>query len=827
ETNYGSLDLTITDNDGYTLSVAPGINTAANFGVAEGAAESSRNIRVQYANADGSSALGAEATVTATILGEAPGGVSTVTSGYPAGILSERAATATGAGADFASDSFTCTIPAATAHNAIVNCPLPAITDDTLSERVEHFSVELSGGPAGIMYGAKRFHFISASDPIGMRISAANYTGTEGGGAVTVTVEFSAAAGTTIPTLSEFRLLFDDGATTFRTETPGGGDDSLISPTPIWARAVGSRGYDFTVPANAADTTPEADEVQTWRLRGTIAPVSWDITGGDVGDDGTFTVTFADDDPTSWTVRARGGGQQMEDVNEDAAAIASPTTADTAMDHADIMYFRFTNYEGLDTRGETVVTYCLAGTASGGTAAQVTANPNDHDYTWPSGYDPASTSAAHSAYQGSCNTGRGSFTIAVGTAPHYRLGIALNDDSLNEGDETILAEVVNVTEAGHNTRLEQTDVAYIATRTIKDNDPVTASIANAGTDADADAADFQVQEGGNARFTVTLSGGARGGDVIVRYTISGDVAADDYTDSGNGALTIAAADSSGEISIALTEDADTASEALTVTLDASGHTAAGVLERHATNNAATQNVITRPIARTLRLRRFNAAYDTEATGAAVAENVGNLYFLADLDGMSPTQFTTATEVTWTVNHAGANGTSAADFTAVTGTLTFPTAGCTASTAACQFTVAVTDDNLDENSSEGFSVTLSVADPNADSGTSAGSGSGDLTITDNDRTTFNISTAATAVSEGGNAVVSIRLSTPADRQVTIDYSATSSAASGLGAPASGVAATRDGAGVDFGTILTGATVAAAAAGTTVTFDAGQTTAELLV
>ncbi|MDD9854073.1 MAG: hypothetical protein OXU78_09015, partial [Deltaproteobacteria bacterium] len=750
-------DVALSDDEAnFTLTIEPGINTESNFGVAEGADENMRQIRVKYIADDGSSALDAEATATVTILGEAPAGLNLATTGYPDGLTSERAATATGMGADFAADTFTCAIPANTAHDAVVTCALPVVTDDTLSERVEHFSVELSGGPAGVQYGGKRFHFIAASDPIRMRVDQAAYTADEGD-SVTVRVHFSVAPGTTVTVpsgLTQFRILFDDGADpissgTYRLETPGV-DTTLLDGTPIWERADGMRHHEFQV-SSTDNSDVAADDVQTWQLRGFHdLPISWEITGGDSGNDGTFTITFVDDEPTSWTVRARGAGVQDEDVNENAPAIATPTTADTSDNHANTMYFRFTNYESLDTRGETVITYCLAGTATGATAAAIAANPNlVYDYTYPSGYDPTSTTAAHSVYQGSCNTGRGSFTIAAGTSPNYRLGITLNDDNLNEADETIIAEVVNAVEANHNTRLEQTDVALLATRTIQDNDAISVSIANGGTDSDS-ATGFQVQESQNAVWVVTLSKPSVA-DASIAWTATGFEAADTSGTDPTSPLTIAAGQTTGEISFALAQDTDTPaademSEDVSVALDATGHsvgTGGGTIARSSTasEQSATQKIIQRAIARDLMLTRYtDSTYSTAVDETMAANNVissegtgttpTRLYFAVGI-GSSQTAFSNVTEIYWRVDHAASTGTSDGDFTAVSGSIMHPAS--TTCTTACRFTVEIVADNLNEDN-EVFEIDVSAnAFPagglnTGDGGTSPDS-SAAITITD--------------------------------------------------------------------------------------------------
>ena len=275
-TNYGAAAATtINDDDGYTL--APAGLTPVGFGIDEGAVAASRTLAVRYTADDGSTALRAPATITLELTGEAQGHLNTATSGYPSGLLSERAATVAD---DFASASVTCTIPMGTAHNAIAECVLPAVTDDTLSERVEHFSVALSGGPTGVQYGAKQFHFIRASDPIRMRVDQASYTAGEGT-ATTVRIHFDGtAAGTTVPSgLTQFRMLFDNGpdnlgaatlSENYRLESPPLADGLvLLGAMPVWERT--NKYYDVETCiilascGSVEDTTAEVDDVQTWQ----------------------------------------------------------------------------------------------------------------------------------------------------------------------------------------------------------------------------------------------------------------------------------------------------------------------------------------------------------------------------------------------------------------------------------------------------------------------------------------------------------------------------------------------------------------------------------
>ena len=79
--------------------------------------------------------------------------------------------------------------------------------------------------------------------------------------------------------------------------------------------------------------------------------------------------------------------------------------------------------------------------------------------------------------------------------------------------------------------------------TIEDDDPVIAVVS-------ADAA--SVDEGEDAVFTVTLSGGTRAADVVVDYTVSGAggaTAGDDYTAPSPTKLTIGTGATTGKITV--------------------------------------------------------------------------------------------------------------------------------------------------------------------------------------------------------------------------------------------------------------------------------------
>ena len=112
----------------------------------------------------------------------------------------------------------------------------------------------------------------------------------------------------------------------------------------------------------------------------------------------------------------------------------------------------------------------------------------------------------------------------------------------------------------------------------------------------------------------------------------------------------------------------------------------------------------------------------------------------------------------TVYYQTSNGSALApnDYTATTGTLTFPI-GNTKQTIS----VPTIEDDLDEPN-ETFSVTLSSPD-----GAALSRGTGTGTITDDDNPTLSINDA-TSVDEGGTAQFLVTMSIPSTQSVTVNY-----------------------------------------------------------
>jgi hypothetical protein len=257
-------------------------------------------------------------------------------------------------------------------------------------------------------------------------------------------------------------------------------------------------------------------------------------------------------------------------------------------------------------------------------------------------------------------------------------------------------------------------------------------------------ADVSITEGNsgssNAGFVVSLSA-ATTQTVTVNYaTANGTAAAPgDYT-AGSGTLTFAPGSTSQSVTVPVLGDTlDEANETFVVNLSSATNATIADTQGLGTitdNDAAPSLVIN------------NVTLTEGNTGTA------NATFTVTLSA--------ASGQTVTVSYATANGTatSPADFTAVSGTLTFA-----AATTTQTITVPVVGDTLDE-ANETFVVNLSGA-TNATIADNQGAG----TITDNDATPSLVINNVT-VTEGNsgttNAIFTVTLSATSGQTVTVNY-----------------------------------------------------------
>ena len=166
----------------------------------------------------------------------------------------------------------------------------------------------------------------------------------------------------------------------------------------------------------------------------------------------------------------------------------------------------------------------------------------------------------------------GTLTFTVGDTSRT-IEVTTHDDGNNEGVEEFTVRLTGVSQGPSGVVLDTGKSS--ATGTIRDNDPLEASVSRV---------DEEVDEGDDAEFTVTLTGGTSTAVVVVTYELDSTSTAaedEDYT-APSGTLEIAAGDPSGTITIAtLTDQVLDPDETLVVKL--TGASTAG----EATVNAAT------------------------------------------------------------------------------------------------------------------------------------------------------------------------------------------------------------------------------------------------
>lgn len=145
----------------------------------------------------------------------------------------------------------------------------------------------------------------------------------------------------------------------------------------------------------------------------------------------------------------------------------------------------------------------------------------------------------------------------------------------------------------------------------------------------------------------------------------------------------------------------------------------------------------------------------------VNENAGTATFTVTL--------TEAPASSSTIDYATTNGTATAgsDYTSTSGTLTFTT-----NDSSLTFTVPITDDNLDEPSTETFTVNIS----NPSAGITIDDGSGIGTISDNDNQPTLAVADQTVAENAGTQTVNVTLTGYSQDNVSVNYSTTDLTAS---------------------------------------------------
>ncbi len=371
-----------------------------------------------------------------------------------------------------------------------------------------------------------------------------------------------------------------------------------------------------------------------------------------------------------------------------------------------------------ENAGSVTITVSRNGTASGAASVQ---------YASSNG-----TATAGSDY----TTASGTLNWADGDSTSKTFSVAIANDAIDEADESINITLANATGANLGT-------PNSAVITITDDDATPAVTFTSANQSKAENA-------GTATITAQLSA-ASGQAVTVPFTVTGTAANPaDYTITASPII-IAAGATSANITISIVDDAiyENPNETVIVTMGTPTNAAKGVTTAHTLTITDNDPA---PSAGTIALS--SATY-------TVAENGTSATITATRTGGS---FGTAS-----VAYATSNGiaTAGSDYTVASGTLTW----ADADTASKTFTIAITNDALDE-ANETVNITLSSV-----TGATLGSpAAAVLTITDDDATpTVTFTSASQSKTESaGTATITAQLSAASGQAVTVPFTVTGTA-----------------------------------------------------
>ncbi|RZJ99203.1 MAG: tandem-95 repeat protein, partial [Novosphingobium sp.] len=316
--------------------------------------------------------------------------------------------------------------------------------------------------------------------------------------------------------------------------------------------------------------------------------------------------------------------------------------------------------------------------------------------------------------------------------------IPVKTDAIVEGVENVIATLIATNSTLVTVAASPTDKT--ATVNILDNTSATVSISATSNGAEPATA---------GSFTFTLSNVSTT-DTQITYGVTGTASSGpDYTAIGTTVI-IPAGQTTATVQVQVLEDAISEStETVVLTMLA------------ATNNALiTANTTPSTINIT-----DNDVATVAINNITVAESAGNATFTVTLTGNVQEAFTVNFA---TVNLSALAGT---DYTATTGSVTFPAGAVTGSTQT--FTVPIIDDNFTELA-ETFTATLT--------GVSVGSvvtipvvgAAGTATITDNDAASVAINSVA-VLESAGNLTFTVTLTGNVQEELTVNYATSNNTA----------------------------------------------------
>ena len=298
---------------------------------------------------------------------------------------------------------------------------------------------------------------------------------------------------------------------------------------------------------------------------------------------------------------------------------------------------------------------------------------------------------------------------------------AAADDIDDDGESVALA---------FGTLPDRVTAGTTATVTITDDDTAGVTVSKPA---------LNIDEGGNDTYTVVLDTEPT---ASVTVAVAGHAGTDISLDKTSLTFTVGNWDTAQTVTVSAAQDDDAASDAA-VNLT---HTVSGTGEYAGVSAGNVTVTIVEKDASVLSI-----------SNAEAGEAGGNVVFTVSISAAA------GQEVTVDYATSGGTATAGQDYTETTGTLTF----AANSVASQTVSVPVTDDAVDEEEEETFTLTLSSAQ-----GASLAGGASTLavtgTITDDDdpAVTANFGQASYNVAEGGTVEVTVTLSADPEREVTI-------------------------------------------------------------
>ncbi|MCZ4222600.1 Calx-beta domain-containing protein [Pedobacter rhodius] len=679
------------------------------------------------------------------------------------------------AGSDYTAKTGTITFPAGSANGATQTISI-GVTDDNVRESSENFKVTLSGTTAPVTIAqAEGIGTITDNDVATVSISATPASVNEGAGTATFTVTLNGAVqdafdvdyATVNGTASDGNdFTAKTGTLTFPAGSVNGAtqtftisiiNDNLVEPSENFSGTISNvtGGLVTIATATAAVTITDNDT--------SVASIAAGINGNENGPvNGTFTVTLTNPSATDTQITYSLGGTSTEGsdystittktitipAGQTTGTISIPVSTDAVVEGTETIIATLTSTNNgsvtfsnspatINLSDNTTATVTVASTANGAepnTAGQFKFTLNN-----------VSTTNTVITYSVSGTASSGNDYTAIGTTVTIPAGqttatvsVPVLNDNIAEGTETVVLTMTAATSNGAITASTNP-----ATLNIADNDSSTASI-SPGTNGDENGP-------ANGTFVVSLSNPSSNPTTIT-YTLSGTaIEGTDYGTIVTKSVTIPAGQTSATISIPVSSDnLVEGNETIVATLGNSNNPLVGV-----NTTAATINIIDN-----------NAATVSISSGATINEGDGTATFTVTLS--------TAVQNAFTVNYATSNGTAVAgsDYTATSGTLTFP-AGSAAG-ATLTFAVPVTDDNLVE-SNENFTATLS----NVSGGlVTIATASATVSILDNDTSVATLAAGVNGNETGPvNGTFIVTLSNPSSSDTEISFTLNGTAIEG--------------------------------------------------